>query len=454
MRSEREREAAVRVLLISAGLGLELGAEFDPDFKWTHVSASAITRYLPPEPPTAFDVAVLVAGSFGSAHRSNEVVQAIREVRDAAPDLKLIAVVGEGDAQTAAAALDAGAWDVTRQHPPHGLRKRLRAIASLGERAPLPSVANCDPPSHRQEMIGTSEPMLEVFRLIRRVAKSDVPVLITGESGSGKELVALAIHERSLRASGPFVPINCAAIPDLLLESELFGHERGAFTGATRSTPGRIEAARGGTLFLDEIGETSPALQVKMLRFLETHEIERVGDRRRSLVDVRVVAATNRRLDEMVAHGGFREDLYYRLGVMEIHLPPLRERAEDVLLMARIFLERHAAEAGRKLHGFTPDAIQALWGWHWPGNVRELVNRIRRAVVVSDGEIVTALDLDLEGPVEDRELPTLREAHSRSDAESVRAALQRARGNRSEAARLLRVSRSTLYDLMRRHRLG
>jgi two-component system NtrC family response regulator len=452
MRSSRE--SALRVLVIGVGLDAGLGSERDPDVEWKITGFGAITASVAAQSPAQPDVAVLMSTSIPRARRIAEVQRATRELHAVAPDLRIIAVVGENDARTAAAALDAGAWDVARENQAGHLRDRLRAITATrrlesgeaGERAGVHASWH--------EMIGTSQAMLGVFALIRRVAASDVPVLLTGESGTGKELVALAIHERSQRARGPFVPINCAAIPDGLLESELFGHERGAFTGAIRSTQGRVEAAHGGTLFLDEVGETSPGLQVKLLRFLEDHVVDKVGNPRGRTVNVRVIAATNRDPAELLQCKLFRDDLYYRLAVMRIHLPPLRDRLEDVLLMARIFLLRYAQLAGRELRGLAPDAIEALWNWRWPGNVRELINRIRRAVVVSDGPLVSAADLDLDGPQPEARIPTLREAVWMSQHRSLQGALQRAGGSRSEAARILGVSRSTLYELLRRHRLS
>jgi len=438
---------ALRVLVVGTHVD---AAEMDPAFKWESTPFS-VARWIAADPPLArFDVAVMMCTQLARPERPSRVREFVGELRALAPELKVIAAVGPRDSATAAAALDGGAWDVVRRDQAGHLGERLRRLAST--HYPEPEAGGRDE-SGWQEMIGTSPKMLDVFALIRRVAASEVPVLLVGESGTGKELAARAIHERSERAPGPFAPINCASIPEGLLESELFGHERGAFTGAFRTTKGRIETAHRGTLFLDEITEAPPSFQVKLLRFLEDHMVDRVGSASRRPVDVRVIAATNRDPAELIRYKLFRDDLYYRLAVMQIHLPPLRERLEDALLMGRLFLRRYADLAGRRLDGFAPDAIEALWSWRWPGNVRELINRVRRAVIASDGPLVSASDLDFHRLDLEGRIPTLREALHESEHRALDLALQRARGNRSEAARLLRVSRSTLYELLERHRL-
>jgi DNA-binding NtrC family response regulator len=302
-------------------------------------------------------------------------------------------------------------------------------------------------------MVGTSDPIRRIFALIRQVAPSDVPVLLTGESGTGKELAALAIHERSPRARSPFVAINCAAIPEALLESELFGYERGAFTGATQARRGRFEAAQGGTIFLDEVGDLAPSLQVKLLRFLQDHVVERVGARSGLPLDVRVIAATNRDISAMVQQGQFREDLYFRLAVFTVDIPPLRERGEDVVLMARYFLQRYAKDSVRPIRGFTPEAVDAMLDHPWPGNVRELINRVRRAVVVAEGSLICPTDLGLKAISGDPALVTLREARREAEERCVRSALRRANWNKVEAARALGISRTQLYELMARHKI-
>jgi two-component system, NtrC family, response regulator len=297
-------------------------------------------------------------------------------------------------------------------------------------------------------MLGTSLKMQEIFSEIRKVATTDIPVLVLGESGTGKELVAHAIHQRSFRRAHPFVVINCSAIPESLLESELFGHEKGAFTGAHIQRKGRFETAQGGTLFLDEIGELSLALQVKLLRFLQEQKIERIGGREEIFVDARVLAATNKDLKQSVQEGRFREDLYYRLGVVNISLPPLREREGDVLLLAKMMLRRYANESKRKITGFTPQAIRAIEDYHWPGNIRELENRIKRAAIMAEGNKLNPQDLELVSPYAKYESHGLREAREALERDLVEKALAKNKGNMTKAAEELGVSRPTLYELM------
>jgi two-component system, NtrC family, response regulator len=297
-------------------------------------------------------------------------------------------------------------------------------------------------------MLGTSAQMQEIFTAIRKVATTDAPVLITGENGTGKELAALAIHRGGSRSGGPFVAINCGAIPESLLESELFGHERGAFTGAHMQRKGRVELARGGTLFLDEIGDLSTPLQVKLLRFLQEHRIERVGGREQIEVDVRVIAATNRDLNQAMKEGRFREDLYYRLGVVVIPLPPLREREGDILLLATTMLQKFGAEGGKKPSVFSPQALRAMERHQWPGNVRELENRVKRAVIMAEGTKITPADLDLETGPGKYEGTTLKEVREAVERDLVQRSLKRHGGNVSRAAAELDISRPTMYELM------
>ena len=308
-----------------------------------------------------------------------------------------------------------------------------------------------------EEMIGTSQSMREVFQLIRKLAPSDVPVLITGASGTGKEMVARAIHERSHRAQGPFVPINCGAIPRELLESELFGHEKGAFTGAYRTTPGTVERANGGTLFLDEVGELPPELQVKLLRFLQDLTFTRVGGRIPIQVDLRVISATNTDLAEMTRAGRFREDLYYRLDVLNIQLPPLKDRGDDSLIMANVFLKRYASKVGKEIRGFNQRATAGIQAHPWPGNVRELVNRIRRGVVLSEGSWLTpehlGLSLDEIKPEPIIDGLGLKEARAEFEAKLIADTLTRYQGNAHLASKSLKISRSMLYHLIQKYAL-
>lgn len=297
-------------------------------------------------------------------------------------------------------------------------------------------------------MIGTSSKMQDVFSAIRKVATTDAPVLIRGESGTGKELVARAIHRRSIYESRPFIPINCSAIPENLIESELFGHEKGTFTGAVGQRKGRFELAEGGTLFLDEIGDLPLAIQVKLLRFLQEKTIERVGGREQIEVNARVLAATNRDLEEAMKNATFRDDLFYRLSVINISLPALREREADVILLAKTFLDRYASEAGKKSKRFSSQAIEAIERYPWPGNVRELENRIKRAVIMAEGKNITPEDLEMELPVGKKEIVALKDARELLEKDLIIKALARNENKLAKAAAELGISRPTLYDLM------
>ena len=303
-------------------------------------------------------------------------------------------------------------------------------------------------------MLGTSPQMQEVFSFIRKVATTDVPVLIVGESGTGKELVARAIHRQSSRKEFPFVVINCGAIPEALLESELFGHEKGAFTGAHIQRKGRFETAQGGTLVLDEIGELSLALQVKLLRFLQEQKIERIGGREEIPVDARVLAATNRDLKQAINDGRFREDLYYRLGVVTIALPPLRQREKDILVLSTALLRRYANENKKKIIGFTKQAIKTIETHNWPGNIRELENRIKRAVIMTEGSKITPEDLELVSPYKKYESQGLREAREALERDLIERAIAGNKGNLTKAASDLGLSRPTLYELMEKLGIG
>jgi two-component system NtrC family response regulator len=299
-----------------------------------------------------------------------------------------------------------------------------------------------------ESMVGMSAQMQEVYSVIRRVAPTTAPVLLLGESGTGKEMAALAIHHRSTHKDGPFVAINCNAIPENLIESELFGHEKGSFTGAHIQRKGLVESAAGGTLFLDEIGDLPPTIQVKLLRFLQDQSFQRVGGRIDLRADTRVIAATNADLKAGIKSGKFREDLYFRLAVVVLTLPPLRERGVDIGLLAKDFLEKSAAESGRTKLAFTPDALRAVIRYAWPGNVRELQNRIRRATILAEAKRLTVEDLDLESPAEKLLPATLKEAREAVEREMVQQALEKHSGKIGPAAGELGISRPTFYELM------
>ena len=370
-----------------------------------------------------------------------------------APATKVIVASGHGERASALRAIEQGAWDfyakpididqlgliVARAFHVHALEAENRRLQG----AAAPGFGG---------MVYASPEMGAVVRTLERVAPADVSVMLLGASGTGKELLARGVHDASRRRGGPFVAINCAAIPETLLESELFGHERGAFTGAVRTVIGKVEQAAGGTLFLDEIGDVPQPLQVKLLRFLQERTIERVGGRKPIAVDTRVVCATHQDVDAMVADGRFREDLYYRLAEIVVRIPTLAERTGDAVLLAQHFTARYAPRLNPRVAGLGADARAAVDAWRWPGNVRELENRVKRAVIMAEGKRLTAADLDLAatGGGEPIELRTVREA---ADRRAIGRALAQAEGNISGASRLLGVSRPTLYDLLKSYDL-
>ncbi len=366
------------------------------------------------------------------------------------PLAKVIVVSGQGDKQNALRAVGAGAYDFLCKPVDMDelglVLQRCVYLAELeqGYRA-MQYSARADV---FEDMLGASPQMQTVFDFIRKVAPTSAPVLILGESGTGKEMVAQALHRRSAQTRGPFVAINCNTIPENLLESELFGHEKGAFTGANAQRKGHIETAAGGTLFLDEIGELPASVQVKLLRFLQEKCFQRVGGRQEIHSDARVLAATNRNLQESAAGGKFREDLYFRLAVVVVKVPPLRERGDDIVLVAKAFLHKYGVEHAKPGLTFAPDALRALTLHRWPGNVRELQNRVQRAVIMADGKRVTARDLELTDALSALPPQTLRDARESVEREMVQDALRRHRGKVTSAALELGISRPTLYELM------
>lgn len=364
---------------------------------------------------------------------------------------KVIIASGQGEKENSLKAVGAGAYDFLTKPVDMGELKLLlrRAFHLAGLEREYAEFQQGLLADTFEGMVGTSQAMQDVFAMIRKVATTSAPVLILGESGTGKEMAALAIHRRSQCKAGPFVAINCNAIPESLMESELFGHEKGAFTGANAQRKGLIESAAGGTLFLDEIGELPLPIQVKLLRFLQEKTFQRVGGRQEIHSDVRLVAATNADLKEAIKSGGFREDLYFRLAVIVIHLPPLRDRADDVQLVAREFLNRFAAQNARGELAFAPDALRALSRHRWPGNVRELQNRVQRAVIMAEGGRLTAADLELaETPEVATAGLTLKEGREQIERTLINQSLTRHRGRISAVAAELGVSRPTLYELM------
>lgn len=379
------------------------------------------------------------------------------EIMGLKPDTKVIVASGHGARESALQAIERGAYDFYQKPMDFDEMALIAARAYRLHRLEAENRALAVRAGKDNRVLGTmitaAPEMLRVARTIERVAGTNVSVMLLGASGTGKELLARGLHEASGRA-GAFVAINCAAIPENLLESELFGHEKGAFTGAVKTTEGKIEQAHGGTLFLDEVGDIPFALQVKLLRFLQERVIERIGGRRSIAVDTRIVCATHQNLEAMIADGRFREDLWYRLAEIVVKIPSLAERPGDAALLARAFLARFAKEMNPAVKGFAPDALAAMDAWGWPGNVRELENRVKRAVIMADGKLVHAGDLDLDAPGGDEELPlNLKSAREITDRRVIRQALARSEGNISSTAKLLGISRPTLYDLLKQYDL-
>ena len=398
-------------------------------------------------------VVTLDLGLPPDADSTSEGFRLLEEILLKAPHTKIIVVTGNNDREHATRSVALGAYDffykpidadmleliVNRAYQLFQLEEENRRLSMKQMESPLEGV------------ITGSDVMLQVCRTVEKVAPTDATVLVLGESGTGKELLAKSLHGLSSRRDRRFVAINCAAIPENLLESELFGYEKGAFTGAAKQTPGKIETAAGGTLFLDEVGDMPSSLQAKLLRFLQERVVERVGGRKEIPVDVRVICATHKDLHELIRAGGFREDLYYRISELSITIPSLSDREGDALLLARVFLERISKQQGKKGYRFSQDAMAAIENYAWPGNVRELENRVKRAVIMAEHQQISARDLELGGSSAE-ELATfnLREIRDRTDRQAITRALNHVRGKVSLAADLLGVSRPTMYDLLRK----
>ncbi len=383
----------------------------------------------------------------------SEGFRLLQDMLSLAPDTKVIVLTGQNDHANALKAIALGAYDfyskpfqpevlsliIERAHRLHELQAENRRLQSAQRPGALGEILTRDPQ------------MLKVCAMVEKVAGTNATVMLLGESGTGKELLARGVHALSARKDGRFVAINCAAIPENLLESELFGYEKGAFTGAARQTPGKIELAHRGTLFLDEIGDLPSALQAKILRFLQDRIIERIGGRQEIPVDVRVVCATHQDLPGMIKQGRFREDLYYRLAEIVVQIPALRERTGDAALLAHAFVRQCAAEHKRGSMTLTPDAVAAIEAHAWPGNVRELQNCVKRTVIMADGNVLRTADFGLAAPgTSAAEVRTLKDVREEAEKDAVIRVLSRVNGNMSRAAELLGVSRPTLYDLLNR----
>ena len=371
-------------------------------------------------------------------------------------EVKVIVISGDGDRRVALKAIDMGACDYILK--PINLNelkiliKRALYVQRLEEENRYLNNELTKKYSF-ENIIGCSSQMKEIFSIIKKVSDTDATVLITGENGTGKELIARTIHYCSPRKKGPFQVINCGAIPEQLLESELFGYERGSFTGAYERKIGKIELADKGTLFLDEIGELSLTLQVKLLRFLQEHEIERIGGTKRLKVNVRVIAATNKDLKKAIKDGGFREDLFYRLNVIPIEIPPLREREDDIILLAKYFLDQTTKKVKKKVKGFSKSAEQALRQYSWPGNVRELKNRIERAVILCSKNFISEKDLGL-NIKRTENLLSLKQAKSKLEKEYISKALEMSQGNITKAAKIIDVNRMVFTRLVKKYHIN
>ncbi len=386
-----------------------------------------------------------------------EGLDLIEKYLEIKPFCKIIMVTGHGEKENALTAIRRGAYDFF--HKPVDLEQlkiivdRASAVAELqAENSRL--LDRLAEQKSFEKIIGDSDSMQAIYKIIKTVSPTDYTVLISGESGTGKELVAKAIHTSSPRRDQPFITINCGAIPENLLESELFGHEKGAFTDAHALKQGKFELAEKGTLFLDEIGEMSLSLQVKLLRVLEDRKIERVGGRQQIPLDVRILAATNRDLEEEVKRSNFREDLYYRLSVITVHMPPLHDRGDDIALLANTFLQRYATDNNKAGLTFSEAALRAIMAYPWPGNVRELENKVKRAVIMAQDKKVQPHDLSLEAVGKDTDrLRSLQEVREESEKRCLSEALVRNNWNISRVSRELGTSRTTLYDLIEKYRL-
>jgi two-component system NtrC family response regulator len=412
---------------------------------------SALAQLRRHEPP----VVTLDLGLPPDADHASEGLAALEQILALAPDTKVIVVTGNQDRSNAVKAIGMGAYDfyqkpfdpevlglvVERAFRLHALQQENRRLQLGCVESPMGGIITRDPG------------MLKVCRSVEKVAPSTATVMLLGESGTGKELLARALHQLSPRAGKRFVAINCAAIPENLLESELFGYEKGAFTGAAKQTPGKIEYADGGTFFLDEVGDLPLPLQAKLLRFLQERVVERIGGRQEIPVDVRIVCATHQKLKELITAGRFREDLFYRLSEIVIEIPPLRDREGDAALLAHAFMNKFASQARHAVRGFSQDALDAIENHTWPGNVREMENCIKRAVIMAEGSQISAGDLGLAAAEKELEPVNLRQVREDAERRAILKVLGRVDGNIAKAAELLGVSRPTLYDLINRHGL-
>ncbi len=453
------KENREKLLVVEDDVGLQKQLKWayeDFDVLLAGDRASAIDMLRAEEP----DVVTLDLGLPPDPDGTSEGFATMDEILRLKPDTKIIVASGHGTRDSALRAIGAGAWDF--YHKPVDIDELGLIVrrAFHVRRLEQENIRLAEKGGEGTRVLGnliTGAPeMLKVTRMIERVANTNASVLLLGASGTGKELLARGLHEASDRSGKAFIAINCAAIPENLLEAELFGHEKGAFTGAIKTTEGKIELADGGTLFLDEVGDIPLPLQVKLLRFIQERVIERIGGRKPIPVDTRIVCATHQNLEAMIAQNSFREDLYYRLAEIVIKIPALAERPGDISLLARHFQQKYSDEINPAVKGFAPDAIVALEAAPWPGNVRELENRVKRAVIMAEGKLIAAADLDIDSDPEARpatDLLNLKAAREAADRVAIRRAISQTEGNISGAAKLLGISRPTLYDLLKQYEL-
>ncbi|MEW9797201.1 PEP-CTERM-box response regulator transcription factor [Alteromonas sp. CYL-A6] len=442
------------VLIIDDDLGIQKQLKWsltDFELAFADDRTSAIAQLRRHEPR----VVTLDLGLPPDPANASEGLATLEEILSLAPNTKVIVVTGNNDKQNALKAIEMGAYDFYQKPIDSDtiklLVQRAQNLAQLEHENRILAKRR----SGMARIVGNSEAIQAVVRRAEKIAGTDISTLLLGESGTGKEVFARSIHEHSPRKDKPFVAINCASIPENLLESELFGYEKGAFTGANKTTLGKIETAQGGTLFLDEIGDMPIGLQAKMLRFLQERVIERVGGRTEIPVDIRVICATHRNLQDMVASETFREDLYYRIGEIPIHIPPLRERDQDIILLAKTFLNMYREEFNAKVKTFSEGAVRAMLAHNWPGNIREMQNKLKSAVIMAEGTVVQADDLGLR-EVEASDEPetfNLREVRELAESRAIRKAFITAEKNISKTAELLGVTRPTLYSLIDKYHL-
>ena len=442
------------ILVVDDDLGIQKQlkwslTDYNVVFADDHTSAIAQLRRFEPK------VVTLDLGLPPDPANASEGLRILHDIISLAPRTKVIVVTGNNDKQHALKAIDFGAYDFYQKPIDSDTIKLLVHRALNLSKLEHENSILARTRSGMSRIVGNSEAIQKVVRRAEKIANTDISTLLLGESGTGKEVFARSIHEHSPRKDKPFVAINCASIPENLLESELFGYEKGAFTGANKTTVGKIETAQGGTLFLDEIGDMPIGLQAKMLRFLQERVIERVGGRNEIPVDIRVICATHRDLHAMVAQETFREDLYYRVGEMPIMIPPLRERDQDIILLARTFLNIYREEFKAKAKSFSETAVNAMLAHKWPGNIREMQNKLKSAVIMAEGTVIQPDDLGLM-PVDAHDEPetlNLREVREIAESRAIRRAYQKADKNMSKTAELLGVTRPTLYSLIDKYHM-